>query len=114
MQRGAALFKRKKEVFKFSDKKHSVRGLISLAMGILSCVCLLVLFSISSLSAGNGGLILGVVGLAMCFFSIIGAIVGVKACKEKEIYYNAPIIGLILNGFLSVIYLILYMLGINL
>ncbi len=114
MQRGAALFLRKKESFKFSDKKHSVRGLISLVMGILSCVCLLVLFYISSLSAGNGSLLLGAVGLVMCVLSIVGFIIGVKACKEKEIYYNVPIIGLVLNGFLSVIYLILYMLGISL
>lgn len=89
-------------------------GLISLVMGILSCVCLLVLFGISSLSAGNGSLLLGAIGLGMCVFSIVGCIIGVKASKEKDIYYKAPIIGLVLNGLLSVIYLILYMLGISL
>lgn len=108
------MFLRKKESFKFSDKKHSVRGLISLVMGILSCVCLLILFYISSLSAGNGGLLLGAVGMAMCVFSIVGFVIAVKACKEKEIYYNVPILGLALNGFLSVTYLILYMLGFSL
>lgn len=108
------MFKRKKEAYKFSDKKQSVRGLISLAMGILSCVCLLVLFYISSLTGGNGGLLLGAIGLLMLIFSIAGFLTGVKASKEKDIYYNIPIIGLVLNGFLVATYLILYMLGIGL
>lgn len=114
MLRGAILFRRKKDAYKFSDKKHSIKGLISFSMGIISCIGLLVLCYLSSLSAGNGGLLLGVIGMIMCIFSIVGFITGVKSCKEKDIYYKAPIMGFVLNGFIAVIYLILYMLGISL
>lgn len=108
------MFKRRKEAFKFSDKKHSVKGMISFIMGVVSCIGLLVLFYVSSLSAGSGGLLLGVTGMGLCVVSVAGFIIGAKSCKEKDIYYNAPVIGLVLNGFLSSIYLILYMLGISL
>ncbi len=108
------MIKRKRDVLKFSGRNHSIKGLISLILGIISCIALFVISYISSLSAGNGSLLLGVIGMALFGVSITGFILGIKACKGKEIYYTAPIIGLILNGFLSIIYLTLYMVGISL
>ncbi len=106
------MFKRKKDVFKFTDRSHSVRGLISIIAGGISLVTLLVLSVISSFSKGNGGLIIGVIGMLSFAISVAGFILGIKGCREKEIYYTAPITGMVLNGFLSIIFFVLYMMGI--
>jgi hypothetical protein len=50
----------------------------------------------------------------LCGFTVAGFILGIKACREKEVYYNAPVAGLVLNGILSTVYLVLYMVGITL
>jgi uncharacterized protein DUF6142 len=43
--------------------------------------------------------------------SIVGFVLGVKGYKEKEIYYQAPILGLLINGLLLVFLIILYFMG---
>jgi len=106
--------KRKRDAFKFSGRKHSVKGMISSILGIITCISLLILSYISSLTAGKGSLLLGVIGMALFGISILGLVLGVKGCKEKEIYFTAPIIGLALNGISSIVYFTLYMVGISL
>jgi hypothetical protein len=106
------LFKRKKEIFKFTGRSHSVKGLISLAIGIISLLTFIIISILSSFSKGNGGLILGIIGLVLFVVSVTGFILGIKACKEKEIYYKAPITGMVINGLLSLLFLILYMVGV--
>jgi hypothetical protein len=106
------MFKHKKDVFKFSGRSHSKKGLISVSAGIISLITLLVLSIISSYSKGNGGLILGIIGMVLFVISIVGFVLGIKGCREKEIYYTAPIAGMVLNGFLSILFFTLYMVGI--
>lgn len=113
VQKWGDMLKRKKETFKFSIKKHSIMGIISSILGSISCITLIVLSYISSRTAGNGGLVLGVIGMALFCLSITGIVLAIKGFKEKEIYYTAPIVGLGLNGFLSIVYFVLYMVGIS-
>lgn len=101
----------KKEIFKFSGRSHSVKGLMSVIIGSVSLITLIVLSIISSLSKGNGGLIIGVIGILLFVFTIVGFILGIKGCREKEIYYTAPIVGMVMNGFLSILFFALYMVG---
>jgi hypothetical protein len=108
------MFRRKKDAFKFSGRKHSIKGMISSILGGLSCIAILTLSYVSSLTAGNGSIIIGVIGMVLFVISIVGFVLGIKACKEKEIYYTTPIIGLVINGFLSIVYFTLYMVGISL
>ncbi len=106
------MVKRKKEVFKFSGRNHSIRGLISVIIGGITLLALIILSVISSLSGGNGGLILGIIGMVLFVMSIAGFILGIKSCREKEIFYTAPVVGMVLNGFLFIVFFTLYMVGI--
>ena len=106
------MFKHKKEIFKFSGRSHSVKGIISVVMGSFSLIALLALSIISSLSKGNGGLIIGILGMLLFVITVAGFILGIKACREKEIYYTAPVTGMVINGFLSIFFFILYMVGV--
>ena len=106
------MVKRKKEVYKFSGRNHSIRGLISVIIGGITLLALIILSVISSLSGGNGGLILGIIGMVLFIMSIAGFILGIKSCREKEIFYTAPVVGMVLNGFLFIVFFALYMVGI--
>ena len=96
---------------RFSDKKHSVRGIISLLISIISILLLGILFYFSSLAKGEGGSLLGAIGLILLIFSSAGFILAIKAYKEKDIYYQAPILGSILNGVIFIVLFILYIMG---
>jgi hypothetical protein len=103
---------RKREGYKFSDKRHPVQGVIAIGVGLVSLIVMLTTFYISSKSAGQGGLILGLVGVLAFLISIFGIAMSVIGFQKKEIFYATPIVGIGLNGFLFVAYLILYIMGI--
>lgn len=112
--RGEVMFKRKKEAVIFTDRVHSIKGIISLCMGLVSILSFTILAYISSLSKGNGSMLLGFAGLASFFLSLVGFYLGINSSKEKEIYYTAPVAGLIINGICAIIYFTLYIIGISL
>lgn len=102
---------KRKEGFKFSGRNHSVKGMISFLIGLFVLFAFLVLVILSSVSGGNGGMLLGILGILFAFFNIGGFVIGIKSLKEKEIYYVAPVGGIILNGILIVVFFMLYLLG---
>jgi uncharacterized membrane protein (UPF0136 family) len=108
------MIKRKRKAVKFTDKKHSFRGIVSLILGILSGIAFLILSYLSSLSKGNGGLAFGVAGMILFVMSIVGLVLSIKSFKETDIYFTASIIGLILNGLFVCLYFILYIIGLSL
>lgn len=108
------MFKRKKGAVKFTDRVHSIKGIISLCMGLVSVISFIALAYMSSLTKGNGSMLLGFAGVALFFLSLVGFYLGIKSCKEKEIYYTAPVAGLIVNGTCAILYFTLYIIGISL
>jgi len=105
------MLKRRKEILKFSGRVHPKLGILSVIIGAVAFIGLFSLSIISSTSKGNGGLIIGTIGLFLFGMSVGGFVAAYKACKQKDIYYQFPIIGLLLNGFLIIFFLILYILG---
>lgn len=101
---------RKKRI-SFSEKKHSVKGIISLVIGIISIITLFVLFHFSALADGNGDIVLGLVGVILFLLSITGIVLGYQGYKEKDVYYYIPVIGIILNGIMFIILFLLYIVG---
>ncbi len=102
----------RKRKLRFSDKKHSVKGAIALIIGIISIILLLVSFYLSAISAGDGGVFLGIIGTLILVFSIVGFILAYQGYKEKDVYYHGPVIGIILNGIMFVGLFIIYIVGI--
>lgn len=101
----------RKRKLKFSDKKHSIKGTISLIISIISIILLLVMFYLSALSRGYGGMLLGIVGIFILIFSVVGFILAYQGYKEKDIYYHVPVAGIILNGIIFLGLFILYIVG---
>lgn len=104
--------KRKKDSFIFSGRSHSVKGIISVILAATSLSSIIFSSIISSISHGNGGIFLGVIGVLALFISLAGFILGIKGSLEKEVYYTVPIVGMIVNGVLFLFYFVLYIVGI--
>lgn len=104
------LFK-KKERLQFSGRRHTHIGIWSAVIGILDLIGFIVVSIVSSFYGGEGGLILGVVGLLLFALALIGFILSCKAIRQRDVYYRFPIMGITLNGIMMIILMILYILG---
>jgi hypothetical protein len=105
------LFKKNKDMIRFSGRRHTKLGVISAIIGIVVVLGFITISIISGLLSGNGGFILGVIGLGLFSLAIFGFVLSYKAFKQKDIFYRFPIIGAILNGLMTVFLLIIYILG---
>ena len=105
------MFGKKKEMIHFSGRRHTTQGIISMVIGEAVLIGLLAVSIYSSTSRGNGGIIVGLIGLLLLTLSIIGFTLAYKACKKKDIFYRFPIIGLLINGGLIVTFFVIYILG---
>jgi ABC-type transport system involved in cytochrome c biogenesis permease subunit len=103
---------KKHRVYKFSDKRHPIIGVISVILAVSSFITIMILFLVSSQQQGNSGIMIGLIGILAFFLSVLGLILAVISAREKEIHYTFPIIGMGFNGILMIIYMIIYVVGI--
>ena len=106
------LLKRKKEMIHFSGRRHSKMGICSAVIGVLTVLGFLTISLVSGFEKGKGGFALGVIGILLFGLSIFGFVLSYKTFKKKDIFYRFPIIGAILNGIMSILFLVIYLLGI--
>jgi hypothetical protein len=104
--------KHDKEMIHFSGRRHTKTGFFSTVIGVINILGFAAISIISGMAKGNGGLLLGLVGLLIFALSILGFVLSYKAFMKKDIFYRFPIIGGILNGFMTIILLIIYIVGI--
>ncbi|MBH1939284.1 hypothetical protein I5677_00085 [Mobilitalea sibirica] len=102
---------RKKDMIHFSGRRHSKTGVISAIIGFAVVAGFIVVSVISGLMKGEGGLILGVIGFALFALAVFGFTLSYKSFKQRDIFYRFPIIGAVLNGCMTILLLILYILG---
>ena len=109
---GIIMRRKKNDDFKFSDKYHPVQGIVGVVVALLALIATCLLFYISSASAGNAGVWIGFTGLGIFIINIIGFVLSVQGFRKQDIYYRFPIAGIMLNGFLFIVFLLLYIVGI--
>lgn len=104
--------KRNKDMIHFSGRRHTKMGIISAVIGIAVVIGFIAISVVSGVLTGNGGLVLGIIGILLFCLAIFGFVLSYKAFKQKDIFYRFPLIGAIFNGIMTVFLLILYVLGI--
>ncbi len=102
----------KKMMYSFTEKKHSVDGIISTIMGSISLVFLLAMVYASYYMRGDAGIYAGAFGVCGIAFALAGFIVGIISFSEKNIKYRYPKIGSVLCGVLFAAWLGLYLIGV--
>ena len=93
--------------YKFTNKKHPEKGIMSTILGLISLVSIWVAVYQSFLLRGETAINMGVVGLMITIFSATGVILGYISKKEADKFMIFPYLGMILNvmalGGISVI-----------
>ena len=93
--------------YKFTNKKHPEKGIMSAILGIISLVSVWAAVYKTFLARGEAAANMGVVGLVITLFSAAGVVLGYISKKESDKYRFFPYVGMILNvialGCISVI-----------
>ena len=99
----------RKNSYIFTNKTHTVKGIMATILGIISLATLTYTLIMSYQSAGNIPREYGAAALLVTIFSFVGVALGVISKTEKDKYYFFSYLGLILNvAALAVICAILY------
>ena len=86
-----------KRSYKFTNKKHSPKAVMSTVFGGLSLLSLLTVIYLSFTRAGEAPVNYGISGILILIFAIIGLLLGVLAKQERDQYMFFCRLGLILN-----------------
>lgn len=98
--------------YKFTDKQHSLEGILSTLLSIFSLFLLIMGIIISYNHEGNAGAVIGVLGLLAFIISIIGFFVGIHSFKKDDMFYLFSYVGAIMNTIIWFVILCIFMVGI--
>lgn len=96
---------------KFTDKHHSVGGIISTFFGAIASILLVICIHSSYKLEGNGGVMLGAMGVASFFISLSGCAIGLISFRETDKYYIFSKIGSMMCGILTVLMASIFLIG---
>ena len=88
----------KKKSYKFTNKGHSQKAIMSTVFGALSCISLIVLVYLSYLNKGDAPFKYGVAGILALIYSVVGMILAILAVQEKDKFLLFGWIGVELNA----------------
>lgn len=87
-----------KKGYKFTNKKHSEKSVMSTVFGALSMTSMIVLIYLSYRLRGEVPVNYGIAVMLILVFGIVGLVLGVLAMQEREKFRFFAIMGLVLNG----------------
>lgn len=103
--------KRKKNHYKFTHKKKSIRGIFAILFSIVSAVIFVLTVMESFACKGEGSVYLGSFGVLSLLFSLAAFVFAVLAVREKDTYRALPYTGLGLSVIVLLIWTAVYMAG---
>lgn len=86
-----------KKGYKFTNKTHSQKAVMSTVFGMLSSISLIAVIYLSFLKGGEAPANYGIAGILILLFAIVGMVLGALAAREKERFRLFAWIGLVLN-----------------
>ena len=87
-----------KRNYKFTNKRHSGKSVMSTVFGALSLTSLGAVIYLAYRAAGEAPVSYGISGILILFFAIVGLVLGILALQEKEQFLFFAKIGCLLNG----------------
>lgn len=100
-----------KRSYKFTDKKHTKQGMLSSALGMAALILLALGVYLSYQMSGNAGSYTGLLGLFSMLFAAVGFVLALKGFQEEDAYYLFSQIGVVLNGLLFVVWVLIFIIG---
>ena len=102
----------KRKSYKFTDKKQSVKGIISTIFFIMSAGMVMFAIYISFKQNGDASIAIGALGMQSLLVSVAGFIIGIYSFKEDEIFLKFPWIGTVGNAMVWLFLLGVILVGI--
>ncbi len=102
--------RKKRNIYKFGDKKHSRRGKISLFLALLSFFAGVVMVIVSIQNGGNANVYIGSAGLFSLVVAVCSLINGLASLGEDS-YKLFPVLGSICSGLALAGWVAVYVLG---
>ncbi len=84
--------------YKFTNKKNPQQGIMASILGTIAMVSVGLAIYLTYLNKGVAPMQYGTVILLSLLFAIVGLVLAIRACMEKDIYRLFPVLGIILNS----------------
>ncbi len=102
-------WKRMKKDFMFTNKEHTLKGIMATILGVISLASLVYIIIDSYTRAGEIPLQYGAVAFLTMIFAFVGIVLGVMSKSEKDKFYFFSYLGIVLNVLvLAALSVILY------
>lgn len=101
----------KKKKIRFTDKKHSVQGMISSGFGAASLLLLAASIASAYRQSGQAGKWTAIAGFLSMLCACAGFVYGVRGVKEEDSYPLFPYLGCGLSVVLLAVFVSIYILG---
>lgn len=104
--------RRKRKVsYKFTEKSHSRKGMLSLSLALISLIIGVAVVINSFQNTGDASVYVGSAGIFSILLSFSALFVGIKSLKEEERYKTFPVIGVLVSAIAFFSWLAIYILG---
>ena len=90
------VFMKKRRGYKFTNRKHSERAIMSTALGTIGMVSMIVVLAGSYRSGGEVGTGFGFTGLFAMLYALVGLVLGTLPLLEKRYYKLFSVLGIVL------------------
>lgn len=97
--------------YKFTEKKHSRRGMLACALAAASIFALVYLVSESFLQKGNGSVYLGSAGILALAVAVTAFVQAVKSLREEDTFRGIPVVSMALSVAAAGAWIALYTVG---
>ena len=87
-----------KRNYKFTNKKHTEKAVMSTVFGTISLVSLVAVIYLAYKKAGEAPVNYGIGGILILLFSVVGLVLGILALQEKDRFVFFGRLGCLLNG----------------
>lgn len=103
--------KEAKRSLKFRSRRQSTKGIIALLIAVGTVLATVALIVMVTGSGGDTGVLSGVIGLILMAVAAAGFVLALKSLYERDVLSVLPITALLLNGFVVIFYLCMYVIG---
>lgn len=97
--------------YKFTDKKHTKQGLLSVACGGVALILTAVSLSLAFRMAGQAGSVVGLLGIFAMMASAAGFVLALRGFQEEDVYMISSQVGVVLDGLLFILWAVVCVIG---
>lgn len=102
-----------KQKFRFVSKPVASGGRLSIALAAVSGGIMVASMIISFIYGGNGGSILGALGLCAILLAGYGFVLGIKGLNERKVAHMMSFIGTVTSGLAVILWLAIFFVGLK-